>query len=53
MKDQRNWVAHFEFSILLITLLVGLYLIDRKIDWQSMRTDKLYEMFIELIEENR
>jgi len=48
-----NWVNHLEFIVLLITLIGGFYLMDAKIERQSDRTDKLYEMFIDLIKEGR
>lgn len=49
----KNWSTHGEFLILFITLLGGFYLLDGKIDRQSERTDKLYEMFIDLVKETR
>lgn len=48
MTDSKNWVTHAEFLVLLITLLGGFYLLDGKIERQSQRTDKLYEMFCEI-----
>lgn len=51
--ENKNWPKHAEFVVLFITLLGGFYLIDSKIDRQSSRTDKLYEMFIDLIKEGR
>ncbi len=50
---EKNWANHAEFIILFITLLGGFYLLDEKIDRQSERTDKLYEMFIDLVKETR
>lgn len=44
---------HTEFVVILITLLGGLYLLDRKIERQAHRTDKLYEMFIDLVKEGK
>lgn len=52
MKE-NNFLSHFEFIVLLITLLGSFYLLDAKIEKQGQRTDKLYEMFIDLIKENR
>ena len=49
--DNRNWASHAEFVVLLVTLLGGFYVLDGKIERQSCRTDKLYEMFIELVKE--
>ena len=48
-----SWSIHAEFVIIFITLLGGFYLLDGKIDRQSERTDKLYEMFIDLLKEGR
>jgi hypothetical protein len=53
MNEKQYWTIHAEFIVLLITLLGGFYLLDGKIERQSERTDKLYEMFIDLIKENR
>lgn len=45
--------SHAEFVILMVTLIGGFYVLDGKIERstsaQSARTDKLYEMFIELV----
>ena len=56
MKD-KNWFIHVEWVVVLITLLGGFYTLDGKIERQDMkierqgaRTDRLYEMFIELIQ---
>lgn len=46
-------IKHLEFMVLLTTLLGGFYLLDGKIERQSERTDKLYEMFIDLLKEQR
>jgi len=46
-------IAHVEFIVLLITLIGGFYLLDGKIERQSSRTDRLYEMFIDLLKEKR
>lgn len=48
-----NWLGHVEFVTLLVTVLGSFYLLDAKIERQSARTDKLYEMFIDLIKEGR
>lgn len=53
MKEEKNWVTHAEFIVLLVTLIGGFYILDGKIDRQSNRTDRLYEMFIDLIKESR
>ena len=48
-EQKTNWSQHLEFMILLLTLLGTLLLIDSKVERQGQRTDKLYEMFIDLI----
>lgn len=50
---ERNWSSHAEFIVLLVTLLGGFYLLDGKIERQSGRTDRLYEMFIDLVKEGK
>lgn len=51
--DNKHWSIHVEFAVLLVTLLGGFYLLDGKIERQGERTDKLYEMFIDLVKEGR
>jgi hypothetical protein len=51
--ESKHWSIHAEFAVLLITLIGGFYLLDGKIDKQSARTDRLYEMFIDLIKEGK
>jgi hypothetical protein len=50
--ENKNFTGHVEFVVLLITLIGGFYLLDGKIERQSERqserTDKLYEMFIQV-----
>lgn len=46
--ENKNWMSHAEFVVLLITLLGGFYVLDGKIDRQGERTDRLYEMFCEM-----
>jgi len=53
MSESKHWTSHVEFVVLLITLLGGFYLLDGKIERQSGRTDKLYEMFIDLVKEGK
>lgn len=53
MDINKHWAIHAEFVVLLVTLLGGFYLLDGKIERQSARTDKLYEMFIDLIKESK
>lgn len=51
--ENKNWFVHVEWVVVLVTLLGGFYLIDGKIERQSARTDRLYEMFIDLVKEGR
>lgn len=55
--ENKNWGIHIEFAILFVTLLGGFYTLDGKIErqacMQSSRTDKLYEMFIDLVKEGK
>ena len=62
MNETKHWTIHAEFVILLVTLLGGFYLLDGKIERttdaqssriaaQAARTDRLYEMFIDLVKE--
>ena len=53
MDVNKHWAIHAEFVVLLVTLLGGFYLLDGKIERQSARTDKLYEMFIDLVKEGK
>lgn len=48
-----NWVTHIEFLALLISIIGGIYILDGKIERQSQRTDRLYEMFIDLLKEKK
>ena len=50
---ERTWLGHLEWAVLLITLIGGFYTLDGKIDRQSQRTDRLYEMFVDLLKEGR
>lgn len=49
----ENWVQHMQFIVLMATMIGGVYVIDGKVErqvaTQSQRTDKLYEMFVELV----
>lgn len=51
--DSKNWTKHAEFMILFLTLIGGFYLLDGKIERgitvQSARSDRLYEMFIDMV----
>jgi hypothetical protein len=53
VMHEMNWINHLEFIVLLVTLIGGFYLLDAKIERQSDRTDKLYEMFIDLLKEGK
>jgi len=57
---EKNWFVHVEWVVVLVTLLGGFYLLDGKIERvgerldrhqeaQAARTDRLYEMFIDLV----
>jgi len=47
----KKLITHLEFVIMLVTLIGGFYMIENKIERQSARTDRLYEMFIDLIKQ--
>lgn len=47
--DNQNWFVHVGFLIVFTTLIIELYLLDAKIERQGQRTDRLYEMFIDLV----
>lgn len=49
--EKTHWFVHIEWVVVLITLLGGFYLLDGKIERQGQRTDRLYEMFIDLQKE--
>ena len=51
--DKNNIFVHVEWVVVLVTLLGGFYLLDGKIERQGERTDRLYEMFIDLIKDGR
>lgn len=51
--ETKNWSIHLEFVVLFVTLLGGFYLIDGKTERQSQRTDRLYEMFIDVVKEKK
>ena len=46
--ESKNWFIHVEWAVLLMTFLGGFYILDSKIEKQSSRTDRLYEMFCDL-----
>ena len=51
--ETNKWTTHAEFVVILVTLIGGFYILDGKIERQSARTDRLYEMFIEVVREQR
>jgi hypothetical protein len=51
--EQKNWFVHVEWVVVLITLLGGFYLLDGKIERQGATTDRLYEMFIDLLKDGK
>lgn len=62
--ESKNWFVHVEWVVVLVTLLGGFYALDGRIDRQceridqrllaqDQRTDRLYEMFIDLIKETK
>lgn len=54
---ERHWSIHVEFVVMFITLISGFYLLDNKVERltqrQSERTDKLYEMFVDILKESK
>ena len=61
---EKTWVNHVEWIVLMGTIISGFYvldgkidrqanILDAKIDAQAARTDRLYEMFIDLVKETR
>jgi hypothetical protein len=53
IANTTNWIQHLEFLILMVTMIGGIYSLDAKIERQSQRTDRLYEMFIDLVKEKK
>lgn len=62
--ESKNWFVHVEWVVVLVTLLGGFYTLDGRIDRQceridqrllaqDQRTDRLYEMFIEVVKEKK
>lgn len=57
--EKNGWFVHVEWVVVLVTLLGGFYLLDGKIErsheridtmasQQAERSDRLYEMFIQM-----
>ena len=57
MNEKFGWFIHVECIVLFITLIGGFYTLDGKIErltcMQAQRTDRLYEMFIDLVKETK
>jgi len=64
MGNRTYWFIHAGWIILFITLIGGFYVINGKIETQcrmqaaridqvNTRTDQLYQMFIDLLKEQR
>jgi len=62
--EGKNWFVHVEWVVVLVTLLGGFYTLDSRIDRQceridqrllsqEQRTDRLYEMFIEIVRDKK
>ena len=53
--ENISWFIHVEWVVLLLTLLGGFYMLDNKIERNtaalSARSDRLYEMFIQVHDE--
>jgi len=49
--ETKTWGVHAEFAIIFITLVGGFYMLDGKIERANDRTDKLYEMFVDMRKE--
>ncbi len=49
----NKWTTHVEFVVILVTLIGGFYILYGKIERQSARTDRLYEMFIDIVKERK
>ena len=53
MMTENKWISHVEWITIMVTLIGGFYILDGKIDRQSSRTDRLYEMFIDLLKQKK
>lgn len=64
MDTGKGLFFHLEMIVLFLTLIGGFYMLDNKIESQcgiqtarvdqvNARTDQLYQMFIELLKENK
>ncbi len=52
-RKMETWTRHIEFAVILVTLIGGIFTLDAKIERQGERTDRLYEMFIDLLKEKK
>jgi hypothetical protein len=52
-KEKIHWGTHIEFAVLFVTLVGGFYMIDAKFERCHERTDKLYEMFYEVVRDKK
>lgn len=52
-KDKIQWGIHIEFAVLFMTLVGGFYMIDSKFERCHERTDRIYEMFYEIIKDKK
>jgi len=50
---KNSVIHHIEWLVLMATLIGGFYLLDGKIERQAARTDRLYEMFVDLLKERK
>ncbi len=62
--ENKNWLVHVEWVVVLVTLLGGFYTLDARIDSQAsmthdrilaqeQRTDRLYEIIIDMLKDRR
>lgn len=60
--EKNNWFVHVEWVVIFITLIGGFYNLDTRMEnrtselradltQQCQRTDRLYEMFIDLLKD--
>ena len=46
-------MSYIEWFTILATMIGGFFMLSSKIEHQSSRTDRLYEMFIALLQEKK
>lgn len=49
----KEIINHIEWFTILITIVGGFFLLSGRMDQQSARTDRLYEMFIEVVRDKK